>query len=192
MKQLILLIIIIFSTSKSSCQDLKQLYSEEFNWRMNVPEGFTTVTKEKSAELDAKGKIALEKTLGQTIENNSIDIFRVQLDKQNYFQANYQPHDEKLNPDYLGNLSLLHKTIYQTFITQIPGVEIDSSTTTEYISKIKFVTYKMSMNIQNKATLNMYMFSSLFGKKDLTVSIVFLNEKAGRELLEAWRKSTFN
>ena len=192
MKVKILLLLLLLTTVDCFSQDLKQFYSKEFNWRIDIPDGFTTVSAQKAEETDAKGKLALEKTLGQPIENKAIDIFRFQRDKQNYFQANYQPYDERKDGKYRKNLGMLHKVVYQTFATQFPTVKIDSVTTTETISGIKFVAYKMSINIPNKGTMEMYMYSHLFGKKDFTVTIICRDEKVGQDILAAWRGSKFS
>jgi hypothetical protein len=191
MKHFSLILALIFSIFCKG-QDYKQFYSKEFEWRLNIPDDFESVSKQKDKQFASEGKKALEKTVGAEIEDNSKQIFLYTKNRTNYIMSNWQEFDEKKDGKYLSSVKFVNETIFKTFQNQFPEVSIDSTSTSEIISNKEFHVFHVTIPIANtKAKMNMYVFSHLFEKKDFNVYVVFIDKIIGEELLKNLRSSTF-
>ena len=50
---------------------------------------------------------------------------------------------------------------------------------------------KISIEYPNKMVMNMLMFSRLFGDKEFTVNIMYMDQLKGEQMLDSWKKSKF-
>ncbi|MEN9972002.1 MAG: hypothetical protein RIS20_349 [Bacteroidota bacterium] len=57
--------------------------------------------------------------------------------------------------------------------------------------KYKNDTLLMKIEYPNKLVLNLLMYSRLFNKREFTVNIMYVDNKKGEQMLEAWKKSKF-
>ncbi len=73
----------------------------------------------------------------------------------------------------------------------MPGIKIDTTRTFEKIDKLEFHTFKMRIEYPNKMVLNVVMYSRLFGKREFTVNIMYVDKNKGQLMLEAWQNSKF-
>ena len=187
-----ILVFLIVLTFKCSAQDYRQFYSKEFNWRLNIPDGFESLSEQKNAEFSSKGKKVLENVTGQEITDNSKQIFLYNKHKINYILSNWQDFDETKDGKYLTSVKFVNEAIFKSFQHEIPQANIDSVSSSEVISNIVFHVFHITIPLPNsQAKMNMYMFSHLFDKRDFNVYIVFLDEETGKELLKNLRASTF-
>lgn len=170
----------------------KEVYNADFKWTITIPEGFENVDAEEWARMQGKGSEALENATGQEIVNLAKDIFVVQSGRSNYLEANYQPFDEAVDGSYAEANKAVNGLLYETFISQMPGIKIDSATTTETISGLKFKAMKMKIIYPNNATMFFEMHSRLFDKREFTVNIIYVDEKKGDQMRDAWTKSKFD
>ena len=191
MKKYILIIISLLQFFNSNAQELKQFYSKEFNWRIDVPDGFNTVNSQELNKLQSNGLDAIEKTYDGKVENNTKTLFAFRSDKFNYFEANYQPFDTKTDGDYVKSFNEVNKIIYNTFKTQIPDVVIDSATTSEEINHLLFYVFKIKITFPNKIIMYGEMYSRLFENQEFSVNIMYIDEKKGTQMKETWKKSRF-
>jgi hypothetical protein len=134
---------------------------------------------------------AVEKTYGAKVENNAKTIFVFKTDPYNYFESNYQAFDTATDGNYLENCRQVDDILYTTFKTQMPGVTIDSGTSTEIIDGLEFQTFTVTIDFPNKMVLHSRMYSRLFGKRELTVNIMTVDKEKFNLLLDAWQRSTF-
>jgi len=81
--------------------------------------------------------------------------------------------------------------VYQTFVTQLPNAQIDSSTYVQSINGLAFETFKVEIKLPNNLMLHCFMHSRLFGDRELAVNIMYLDEADGKLLMDAWMNSTF-
>jgi hypothetical protein len=170
----------------------KEFYSKDFNWHITIPQGFESVSAEEWAKMQNKGADAIEKTIDGKVENNAKIIFVFKSDKFNYFEANYQPFDAATDGDYLTSCRNVDKVVYETFSQQMPGMKIDTATTTENIDGLSFHQYTIKIRLPNDMVLNMLMFNRLFDKKEFTVNIMYLDKARGQQMLTAWKSSRFH
>jgi len=187
----IICLTIIIQSCNSQPSPRKEVYNKDFNWTITIPENFDPVSAEQWAKIQNKGADAIEKTYDEKVDNRSKTIFVFKNDQFNYFESNYQPYDIAIDGDYIESCKNVKEILYQTFLTQIPGVKIDTTTSTETIDNLKFRTLKMNVTYPNNQTLNIFMFSRLFNKKEFSVNIMFMDKTKGELMLNSWRRSKF-
>lgn len=164
----------------------------EFNWEIYIPKGFDTVSAAEWQRLQQKGMEALEKTTETDIENHSQTIFVFKSGQQNnYFEANWQHFDPAKDGDYAENCQSVYKILHQTFVQQMPDVTIDTSYTIETISGLKFHRFRTEIHLNDQVSLVSVMYNHLFGKRDFTVNIMYMDLQAGVAMLHAWKSSKF-
>jgi hypothetical protein len=169
----------------------KEIYNKEFNWKITIPENFQNVSVEEWTELQNKGADAIEKTYDEKVINRAKTIFVFKSDEFNYFESNYQPFDISIDGDYIESCKNVNDVLYETFKSQMPNIKIDTTRVVEKIDDLEFQTFKMKIVYPNKMVLNVIMYSKLFDKKEFTVNIMFVDNKKGQLMLEAWKKSKF-
>ncbi|MCF6142484.1 hypothetical protein L1S34_14405 [Flavobacterium sp. K77] len=187
--------IICFTITLQSCNGQttpkKEIYNKNFNWTITIPENFQNVSAEEWAKLQNKGAEAIEKTYEEEVINQSKIIFVFKSDQFNYFESNYQPFDISIDGDYLESCKNVNDILYETFKAQMPNIKIDTTKTAEKIDDLEFQTFKMKIEYPNKMVLNVLMYSRLFDKKEFSVNIMYVDNKKGQLMLEAWKKSKF-
>jgi hypothetical protein len=194
MKKLNYLFICLISITQSSfgqTTTTKEIYNKDFNWTINIPEGFESVSSEQWAKMQDKGADAIENTYGEKIVNQSKTIFVFKSDELNYFESNYQPFDTSKDGDYSESCKNVNEILYETFKTQMPDIKIDTIRTVEKIDNLEFQLFKMKIEYSNKMELNVLMFSRLFDKQELTVNIMYMDENKGKLMKNSWLKSKF-
>lgn len=169
----------------------KEIYDKVFNWTIIIPENFENVSSDEWKKMQNKGADAMEKTYDIEVINQTKTIFVFKSDQLNYFESNYQPFDTLTDGNYLESCKNVNDMLYETFITQMPEIKIDTTRTVEKIDNLEFQTFKMKIEYPNKMVLNILMFSRLFDKKELAVNIAFVDKIKGEKMLDSWRKSKF-
>jgi hypothetical protein len=170
----------------------KEFYSKDFKWRITIPENFETISNEEMDKLKNKGAEAIEKTYDEKIDPNGAKvIFMFRSDKMNYFESNYQAFDVAVDGDYLESTKNVCDILYNTFMTQMPGVKVDTTRTVEKIDNLPFQTFKMRIEYPNKMVLHGLMYSRLFDKKEFSVNIMYVDEEKGKVMIDAWKTSKF-
>lgn len=196
MRRHLFLLVIAFDFL-SSCKgqpkpEQKTVYNKDFRWTVSIPAGFDTVSADKWAKMQSRGTEAIEKTYDAEVENNSKTIFVFQSDQFNYFESNYQPFDTVREGSYLEGFKEVNNMLYGTFEAQMKGAELDSSSSTQTISGLTFLTFKVVITFPNKMVMNWQMFSRLFGEKEFTVNIITVDKNKEKELLASWLNSKFD
>lgn len=194
MKKLIYLIVCLIVTLQScngQTTAKKEIYNKDFNWKIRIPENFENVSAEDWTKMQNKGADAIEKTFEGEIINQSKTIFVFKSDQLNYFESNYQPFDVSIDGNYLESCKNVNEVLIETFKSQMPNAKIDTITTVEKIDNLEFQVFKMKIEYPNKMILNLLMYSRLFGKKEFTVNIMYVDNKKGQLMTEAWKNSKF-
>lgn len=168
-----------------------ELYNKEYNWHITLPESFKRISNEDFGKLQENGTKMIEKTVDGKIENHATPIFVFKADQLDYFESNSQPFDPSVDGDHEAMNKALNNILYKTMAQQIPHAEIDSATTAETIDKRVFKRFSIAVTLPNKVVMHMLMYNKLFDKKELTISIVYVDPVKGNKLLTAWRNSKF-
>jgi hypothetical protein len=189
-------IILLFSSCTGQAQQkatpAKTLTNKDFNWTITIPENFEQVPAEEWAKMQNKGQDALEQTIDGKIDNQAKTIFVFRSDRFHYMESNKQPFDPAVDGNHSESCHLVDSLLYQTFVTQMAGARIDTLTTSESIDGLIFHCYNITIHLPGgKDKLSMKMYNHLFSKKELTVTIMYMEELKGRVMLAAWRSSKF-
>ena len=184
-------LLIIFQSCNSQTKAKNELYNKDFNWFITIPENFEKVSADDWKKIQNKGENAVEDTFGEDLVNQAKTIFVFKNDQFNYFESNYQPFDKSIDGDYIESWNNVNDLIYQTFRTQLPDAKITRKNFTEKIDGLEFNVHKMEIEMPNKMLLTGLMYSRLFGKKEFTVNIMFVEQSKGNLMLDSWRKSKF-
>lgn len=193
-KKFYLLAAVLLFLQTAKAQDtiaVAPYYDKEFKWTINIPEGFKQVAKEDWSKIQGKGTAAIEKTVGMEIENSSKTIFVLQNGKLNYLESSYQAFDPSVDGNFAAGLKSSQELLYQTFKQQMPGVTIKHSSSTEKIDGLVFYLTQLDVTYPNKMVLHAYMFNRLFGKREFTANIMFIDDAKGDAMLKSWRGSKF-
>ena len=174
-----------------SSSTAREIYNKDFKWKVSIPEGFELVPDTAWTGMQNKGAAAVEKTYDMKVENQAKTIFVFRSDQFNYFESNYQPFDSSKDGNYLETYKGVDDVLYGTFKAQMPDARIDSSFTTEIIGGLEFYVFNVNIHINEAFTLHLLMYSRLFGKKEFTVNIMYVDAAKGKSMLEAWKASTF-
>lgn len=147
---LLLSLTIIVQSCKGQTTPKKEIYNQDFNWTITIPENFQNVSVEEWKKIQNKGLDAIEKTYDEKVINQAKTIFVFKSDQLNYFESNYQPFDIAIDGDYLESCKNVDEVLYKTFETQMPGINIDTTKTVEKIDNLEFQTFKMKIRYPNK------------------------------------------
>ncbi len=187
---LIFTILLIFQNCNGQTSGTK-FYNKDFKWSIIIPSNYLKVSQEEWRRKQQRGEVAIEKTTGQEVINEAKTIFVFKLDDMNYFEANYQPFDPKVDGDYLASVKEVNNILYQTFKENIPNAKIDTLSTTEKINNLVFQKSETKIHLPNNMILTTIMYNRLFGKREFTVNLIFIDPKRGKEMIDAWRNSVF-
>ena len=190
-KRLPLALFLLTSCITKTKSPAKELVNDEFKWSITIPEGFDSVSPEEWTKMQNKGADAIEQTYDQEIINNAKTIFVFRSDPYNYFESRYQPFDPAVDGDYMETFRTVNGMLYGTFEAQMPDATLDSVSSMETIDGKEFHLFKTTITIPEKLSLELNMYSRLFGKKEFTVNIITADKNKQKELLEAWRHSKF-
>ena len=197
MKRIFGILLLFFAATAAGAQVAdsslgRKFIIREFNWEIFIPKGFDTVSVEEWKRLQQKGMEALEKTVESDLENHSKTLFVFRSGQQNnYFEANWQEFDPAKDGDYAENCQSVYKILHQTFTQQMPDVTVDSSYAIETISGLKFHRFRTEIHLNDQVSLVSVMYNHLFGKRDFTVNIMYMDLRAGVAMLHAWKNSRF-
>ena len=169
----------------------KTIYNKDFNWTISIPAGFDTVSSDKWKKMQNQGADLIEKTYDEPVENNAKTIFVFQSDQLNYFESNYQPFDTAKYGNYFESFKEVNNMVFGTFKAQIKDAKIDSSYSTQVVSGLTFLEFKIVIDIPNKFIMKLQMFSRLFGSREFSVNILTVDKEKEKELLNSWLNSKF-
>src|SRR5262245_4533404 len=128
----------------------REIYNQDFKWHITIPEGFDTVNAEQWRRMQERGAEAIEKTYEEKVETNATNIFIFKADQFNYFESNYQPFDTAKDGDYNETFTAVNQMLYGTFEAQMPGTQLDSSSSSATISGLNFRTFHVTITFPDK------------------------------------------
>ena len=170
----------------------REVYNQEFKWRMTIPDGFENIADNQYDQLQKVGNDALQKSTDQKIDLTTKRIVSFKSTLSNLFDSNYQPYDTSTNGDFMANWKATCDIVYNTLKQQMPqGTKLDSTISTETISKLKFQSFKIQATLPNSLQITVQMFVRLFDKNQFTVSMLYADKQKGALMLDAWRNSKF-
>ncbi len=179
-----------FANAQDSTEG-KKIYVKEFNWHITIPKSFDTVSAAYMAKMETKGKKMIEDATQREVESKNKHLFTYRNKLVNYIIAEYMNFDTEKDGSYIASCRDTYNVVYETFKHQFPDKSIDSSHAVEMIDGLKFQRFSVKIQLGETNQMSFYLFNHLFGKKDLTVSIVYISLLEGALILDSMRKSEF-
>ena len=164
---------------------------EQFGWTITIPKNFRLLDDNEWGEIEKKGEAAIEKTFDAELINEAKTIFAYKNGQLNTLESNWQPFDMEIDGDYISSCYEVNGMVFQTMEAQIPNVKIDSSSSIQKIDGLDFHRFDMKIDLPNGIKMTTVGLNRLFGKKDLTINITYVEKKVGDILLASVLKSKF-
>lgn len=192
MKKILCTLFVLFTLATYG-QEKKdeKIFIKEFNWTMISPEGFERMSQEEIDHLRNRGIQVLENGTGEELVDEVTVLFWIKKGTLNSLEANYQPFDEEVDGDYDETFDDVNEISVAAIKDQFPQIQIDTVTSIEKIDRLNFRKFYMKLTYPGGVVLHNHSYSYLFGDKEFTVSISYVDEKFGQQMLNAWLKSKF-
>lgn len=190
---LFLIVITVFSSCSGQVPIKKdELVISEFNWKLKIPEFLISENNDEWKKAQDRGKKVIEDTYNVELKNKVRTIFIFKSTDQSFFEATSEKVNLEMASDYVATCKRMNDIFYNSIVTQVTNAKVDTLQTVETIDNIEFQTLTSKMTFPNGLTKNAIMFRHLFTDTELTVSVMFSNELTGRQIIEAFRKSSFS
>jgi hypothetical protein len=118
-------------------------------------------------------------------------IFMLKKGPTNYMEANLQAFDPLKDGDFEEVHRELSEIMHETLKQQMPSTKVEMSVSDEIVGGKKFFLAKYIVALPGNMKLNMFTYTGLFGKKSLTVNILYVDDKDGKILMDSWKSSKF-
>lgn len=188
----VLLTIVLAHLCNAQISLKKEIYSKIFDWTITIPEDFEVVDSTETRKMYSRGKKIIENTQNIKIQNKPKTVFIFKSDQWNYFTAQYQFFDVKVDKSSVKNsFESLKKTAYHSFKDKYTKISIDTISSIQIVDELQFQKFEMKIYLPNDKILVWLMFNRLFDNKLLSLNIIYLNEQKGKQMLETWRNSKF-
>lgn len=203
MKPIYIIVFLLFQTAcnnaskkqiagqEDSATTAQRYFSEELQWSIAIPTGYSIMSSDQISANDKKGRDAVEKVYGETIPMDSLkNLITFQKDKFNLFGASIEPFKEEYPGEYIENNHQINQLIYETFKSQ--GIHADTASGMETIQGMSFsVFYSTIYGPDGKVILNQILYSTLLNGYDFGVNINYNNPADRDILLNVWKNSMF-
>lgn len=144
---------------------------KDFNWIITIPQSYARSSEEPIDDQDVKLLLKYEK------------------DPAHYIEAYSETFDEKTDGNYKEAATSAKKEATDTANQMLPGSATLTETET-IINGLKFLTFTTKIVADANFSLYTKTFTRLFGKKTLTINLVYAQESEGDRLSEAVMNST--
>jgi hypothetical protein len=165
--------------------------SKEIGWKIEIPNGWKIMTKDKIESNEQKGGEAIEKTYGQAIDVTSLKhLINFQKDRFNIFMSTTEPFKEEFPGEFEINNRKIYSLLYETFLNQ--GIKVDTSSGEELIRDLKFETFKTTIySPEGEIIMNQILYSKLIKGYSFGVTICYNNLADKKVLIRALKSSRF-
>jgi hypothetical protein len=209
MKYLILFTTILFlTTSCKSKQSLKEkqqeletgkldeknLYSSaEIGWTVQLPGNWDIITKNENDKLNEKGKKAIEKSIGTTVNDSAlVELVNLKKDMFNSFLSTLEPYHEESEGSYAEHNKAVNEILKKTYeANKIFSVHDEA---TAMIDGLQFDTFVSKIYSPDKTKIILFqkMFSRLINGYDFSMTINYNNENDSLILMTMINSSKFS
>ncbi len=163
---------------------------EEFKWTITIPQGLKSKSDEVWKDRQQDGMKILEQTVGEELVDQTHPIFMYQKGV-NTFDSNWQSYDSSEISSYVEDHKYVNQLLFETFEDQMPKASLDSTYSQQRVGDLVF--HRNDIFIEMPQDLNLYTvgFSRLFGTRELTVNMVYIDEHIGEQMIDAFLESSF-
>lgn len=167
-----------------------EIFINEYNWTIKIPESFTPYEKVKWNYVRNAGKRVVEDANNIETHNKVHTVFIYNSGEDNFFEAASEPFDEKLKGRFVESCEATFNALYKAG-SQFPGVKIDTTKTVNVIDDVEFRTFKARIVLPDGQVKNTISYCALFDKKFLTVSMMYTDENKALLMKKALEESHF-
>jgi hypothetical protein len=152
-------------------------------WSMPVPPGWTVMSLEDIRSYTGKGREMVEKSLGEPIEENQVDLLYLRGGPHSGFTSARQPV-EKLDGPYEEVQEQLFEVLAQAYRTA--DIPVRVAHRQETIDGVTFELMHVSMRARedDREVAQQYMYDARLGEHGFTVSITAIDPA---DLAGGWR-----
>lgn len=165
---------------------------KEVGWTITLPKGYTVIDSATEAASLKTGKKIMEESNGVQIDVSGLrTLISASKNQFSYFNATITPFDPKEDGNYEENNQVLKDAMFKTFTDQIPGGNIDSSSTNTMIDGIRFDKFQIKIPIGDNTVMTMIMLSRLHKKYDFGITYLYLDATTKLEIETMLHTSKF-
>lgn len=172
--------------------DRNVYHSNEIGWSLEIPAGWAVTDRERTKELNEKGRKAIEETIGGKIDYSGLrNLIAFQKNQFNSFQSTSEPYEPKYDEPWEEQNAMIKQLIYATYENK--GIRADSTATiVENINGLDFHKYGFTIYAPDGTVImSQLLYSRLINGFDFGVNISYNNDKDRDELLMVFRNSKF-
>lgn len=164
--------------------------SQEIGWTINIPKGWTLVSKNKIEANNEKGRKAFEEVVGEYDYSKVKNLLHFKKDKFNSFQSTSEPFELKYEGEWEDNNAGIKELIYTAYENK--GIKADTSSTEVTIDGLDFKVFKITLyGPDGNVILYQEMYNRHINGYDFSMNINYNNNKYKETMLEVLRNSKF-
>lgn len=165
--------------------------SQEIGWTIEIPDGWTVISKDKLEEIDEKGMKAIEEVQEGGFDYSGLKhLISFQKNQFNIFQSTSEPFNLEYEGEWEDNNAGLKELLYATYTNQ--GIKIDTSSSKTTVDGLDFEVFHITV-YGPKGNIILYqdMYSRYINGFDFGVNINYNNDKDKETLMNVWKNSKF-
>ena len=164
--------------------------SEEMGWTIEIPKGWTVVSKDKLEALEEKGEKAIAEVAGEIDFSEIKHLISFQKGQFNFFQSTSESMPLEYEGEWENNHAGLKELLYETYTNQ--GIKLDTSSSKALLDDFEFEVFKLTIYDQTgKVILYQEMYSRYINGSDFGVNINYNNDKDRDTMMKALKNSKF-
>ncbi len=166
--------------------------SPEIGWTINIPSGWTVVSRKKMDEMHSVGEQAIKDTLEDDINIEGLKyLISFQKNQVNIFQSTSQPFKNTYEGEWQETNKGVKGILLKTLRNQ--GLQVESTETrTEGIDGVSFQVFDIFISSpEGNHIAKLTMYASLINGFDFGANITYDNEAYGTAMLTALKNSKF-
>jgi len=169
-----------------------ELYTcPEIGWSIHIPTGWNIISRDQLQAADDKGKSAIEKEAGQSVDIKGLKhLISFQKDKFDFLGSTYEPYPGDI-ASYDSANHALDQLLYSTYVNQ--GITADTLSSTIIVGGLQFNAFYVNITSPNGAVLlHQVLYSRLINGYDFGVNINYTNDTCKKVMMDAFMNSTFD
>jgi hypothetical protein len=188
-----ILLLVLFLVKTSYGQETEKKYSfREIGWTIILPEGFKTADSIEIEKVNEKGMKLVEESSGISMGMKELrTLIAANKDAYNYFNSTIRKFNPAEEGNYDSSTKIVKEVIFKTFVDNMPGAKLDSSTSIATIDEVVFDKFKVRIIVAENIELNMVLLSKLYKGYDFGISYLYIDELNRNQIESMLNKSKF-
>ena len=168
-------------------------YSDEFKWKMIIPDGFIKQSAAAFAAQQKQGAEMVGKGLNTEIDDRAQQICSFKYGRYGYFEVNKHFFSKKMYGDVQSSCYQIENELYISLKNQVsPAFKMDTLHSTKIINGLEFQYFQMEVSANNSVIAHMLVYIKLIDNKLFTALMVYPDDASGDVMLTAWKNSKFD